>query len=420
MNRASTFAIIIAIAFVTTPAAAHAEDIAIVGGTVHTEPGKVIDGATVVIRDGTITAVGKDVAVPAGATTIDATGKVVTAGFIDASSRLGLMEVDLVGSTVEGRFGAGGDGVHAAFNAADGYNSMSVSIPIARTGGVTSAVSAPRGGSVAGTSGWFSLADGKTADLTVIERAAMYAALGEAGMGAAEGSRGQAIENLREILDDAREYGKRRRNYERNESREMAAERLDLEALQDVFGGRLPVVIRAHRSSDILAAIDIAAEYKLTLIIEGGTEAHLVAEELAKADVGVILDPTRNLPSSFDKIHVRDDVAAVLADAGVSVAISTQAAASTVRTMRQLAGVAVANGMSYDDALAALTTVPAKLFGSYKRGRVVKGAVGDVVVWSGDPFELSSRAEHVIIGGVDQSLRTRQTLLLERYRSLDD
>ena len=423
MIAARTVPMALAAALLLGASPAAAEDIAIIGGTVHTEPGKLIENATVVIRNGVITAVGTDAAVPAGATTIDATGKVVTAGFIEASSRVGLVEVDAVGGTQDGRFASGAgsaDAVHAAYRAVDGYNSTSVAIPIARAGGVTSTIAAPSGGAVSGASGWFSLADGSTADVTVVERAAMFVSLGERAAGSAEGSRGQAIEQLRELLDDAKQYAKRRANYERNQTRDMAAGRLDLEALQDVLRGRLPLVVRADRSSDILAALDIAADFKLALIIEGGVEAHLVADELAAAKVPVILDPTANLPSSFDQIHVRDDAATILAEAGVAVAISTVGSASNVRMLRQLAGIAVANGLSFDDALAAVTTVPAAMFGATDRGRIVKGAIADLVVWSGDPLELSSRAEHVIIGGVPQTTRTRQTLLLERYRRLDD
>jgi imidazolonepropionase-like amidohydrolase len=401
--------------------AAAADVIAIEGATVHTAPGTVLEDATVVIRDGTIAAVGAGVAVPKDATRIDGKGKIVTAGFVEPHTTLGLVEVGAVSSTVEGRFGGGNgdDTVHAAYRVTDGYNPASVSIPIARTGGITSAVSVPLGGRVAGTSAWLSLADAVDIDdVTVKTSAAMHTVLGERSLGTAKGSRGLAVENLRELLDDAAQYRKNKRSYERNQTRKYAAGRLDLEALVPVLAGRVPLVVSADRASDILAAVKLGKELKLRVVIAGGTEAWRVAEALAKAKVPVILDPTRNLPSSFDRVHVRDDAPKLLRDAGVQVAISTLGDAANARTLRQLCGVAVAFGMPWDDALAAVTTVPAAMFGTTDRGELKKGAAADVVVWSGDPFELSSRAEHVFIGGVEQSLETRQTRLLERYRRM--
>jgi len=151
-------------------------------------------------------------------------------------------------------------------------------------------------------------------------------------------------------------------------------------------------------------------------VIAGGTEAWKVAAELAKAKVPVILDPTSNLPGALEAPDVRDDAAAALRKAGVDVAISTLGNGSAARTIRQLAGNAVAEGLPWADALAALTTVPAKIYGISDRGTVTKGAVADVVVWTGDPLEIATRAETVIIGGVVQSLETHQTKLLKKYR----
>lgn len=401
------------------PGGAVLDDVAIVGATVHTEPGAVIEGATVVVRDGRVRAVGKNVTVPAGIRRIDGTGKVVTAGLIDASTRLGLVEVGMEASTREGMFhGDGDDVVHAAYGVLDGYNPASVTIPVARAGGVTSAVAAPHGGLISGKGAWVSLLDRATAaEALVAPELAMYASLGEAALRSASGSRGMAMERLRELLADATEYARRRAAYERNQTRRFAAERRELAALLPVVQGRMPLVVRAHRSSDIRAALRLAGELDLRVIIEGGTEAWMLASELAAAGVGVLLDPSANLPGSFERVHVRDDAALVLADAGVRVAISTVGDAANVRTLRQLAGVAVANGLSFEAALAAVTTVPAALFG-VDRGRIRPGAVADLVVWSGDPFELSTRAEQVFIAGRAQSTRSRQTLLLERYREL--
>ena len=402
-------------------ASAQGQTMAIRGGQVHTTPGTVVEDATILIRNGVVERVGKGLAIPAGVPVIDAAGKVVTAGFIESSTMLGLVEVTLEASSFEGGFpddDEGRDVVFAAYRASDGYNSVSVGIPIARAEGVTSAVATPRGGLVSGSSGWFSLRDGQTPDVTIKTPLAMYANLGEESLGTAKGSRGLALLRLRELLDDARTYSRSKASYERNQSRQFAASRLDLEALIPVVQGRLPLVVRVNRSSDILAALAMAREFGLRLIIEGGVEAWMVAGELARARVGVILDPARNLPERFEQVHVRDDAVKILADAGVTVVIATMAEAYAVATLRQLAGMAVADGLTHDQALAAVTTAPAALFG-VDRGTIAAGRAADIVVWSGDPFELSSHAEHVIIAGKEESIRTRQTLLLERYRTLN-
>jgi imidazolonepropionase-like amidohydrolase len=399
-------------------AAAPAATFALEGATVHVERGQKLEGATVVVQGGKITAVGKGVAVPAGATRIDARGKVITAGLVDAEGALGLVEVDGVAATTEGAIETPGDEIHAAYRVVDGYNPASVGIPIARSGGVTAAVAAPRGSLIAGTSAWMSLAgDASAAEAAVKAPAAMVVTLGEAALDDAGGSRGYALEQLREALDDAAQYAKRRADYEKNQTRELAASRLDLEALLPVVQGRLPLAVHVDRAADIQAVVKLATELKLAVILVGATEAWEVAGELAAAKIGVILDPTRNLPSSFDDLHVRDDAAALLARAGVRIAISTLG--GDPRTLRQRAGIAVANGLAWDDALAAITSAPAEIFGVPGRGTIAAGAAADLVVWSGDPLELSSRAERVYIGGVEQSLESHQTELLRKYRKLD-
>lgn len=404
------------------PAQAQAQVIVIEKASVYTEPGKLSADTTVVIRDGKVSAVGSNVAIPGGAKVIDGRDKIVTAGFLAAGSRLGLTEVSLESSTREGVLAGTksqdiDDVVQAAFRVADGYHATSVAIPVARAQGVTNAIAVPAGGLISGAAASFSLADGLTPNVLVRDSVAMYGNLGENAMGSARGSRALALLRLREVLDDARTYGRQKRAYERNQMRDMTVSRLDLEALQPVLQGRVPLVLRANRSSDILAGIRLGQDFGLKIIFEGVVEGWLVAKELAAAKIGVIVDPSANLPDSFDRVNARDDNPKLLADAGVQVAIARIGSTHNVGEMRQLAGIAVANGMKPEQALAALTTVPAALFG-LDRGTIKRGAVADLVVWSGDPFELSTRAEHVLIGGQEQDLKSRQHLLFERYRQL--
>jgi imidazolonepropionase-like amidohydrolase len=400
------------------PAVASAETIAIVGATVWERPGTKIENATVVVRDGVIASVGAGAA-PAGATVIDGKGKVVTAGLIEPLSLVGLVEIELEPTANDGRFDGDdhAEPIHAAYRAADAFDARTVTVPVARQGGVTSVVASPRGGLFAGQSAWFTIGDAATPAPAVKPVAGMVAALGPGVIRG--GSRGMAIERLREVLADAAAYQRNRAAYERNQSRRLAAERLDLEALAPVLRGQVPLIVHADAEPDIRAALALARELRLKLVIAGGREAWRAADALAAAKVPVILDPTLNLPDSLAAVDVRDDAATVLAAAGVEVAITTMESEATyARTLRQRAGIAVQFGLPWDKGLAAVTTVPASIYGVKDRGTVTRGAAGDVVVWSGDPLELSSRAEVVIVGGVVQSTVSHQTRLLEKYRKL--
>jgi imidazolonepropionase-like amidohydrolase len=400
---------------IAAPAAA--DTIAITDATIYQRSDKKLDGATLVIRDGKIAEVGPGVAVPAGATRIDGKGKTVTAGLIDASTQLGLIEIDLEDTGNDGRFGNQPTETHAAYRAVDAYDGRSVGIPIARTGGVTSAITGPTGGLVAGQAAWVSLADSATPLAPIRAPVAMVISLGKAAMAA--GSRGQTVERLRELFDDVDAYRRNRANFERNAQRRLIAQRLDLEALIPVLEGRELALITAAAEVDIRAALAIAAERRLRIAIIGGTEAWRVAPELAAAKVAVVVDPTANLPGDLDALDVRDDNATLLAKAGVAVGISTINGTWSVRSIRQLAGIAVAQGLPWPAGLAAVTEVPAQLLGgAAERGTLERGKIADVVVWSGDPLELSSRAEVVIVGGTVQSQATHQSKLLDRYKVL--
>jgi imidazolonepropionase-like amidohydrolase len=246
---------------------------------------------------------------------------------------------------------------------------------------------------------------------------AMQINLGQTGRNALSSSRSEVIERLRELLFDAREYGKRKGDFEQNRMRPVAASRLDLEALQDVLAGKLPVVVHAMRVSDILAALELAREYGLKLILAGGDEAWLVAKELAAAKVPVILQPTQNLPRNFDALSSRQDSAVLLRAAGVKVLLSTQDQGHQVRTLAQEAGNAVAWGLPHTEALRAITSNVAEVFG-VDGGRIAPGAVADLVLWNGDPLESSSRPLGMWLAGRQVPLTSRQQALFEKYRAL--
>lgn len=391
--------------------------VAITGGTVMVGDGTTIENATVLIEGDRITAVGADVKAPAGAHIIEARGKIVTPGLVHASNHLGLTEIELVDETNDFSL-SDPDAIHAAFRVIDAVDPASALIPVTRMEGITSAVSVPEGGLVRGQSAWLRLAGNRVELMALLAPAGMHASLGEASRGPGGSTRAGALERLREALEDSRLLRARTAAFEENRLRGVSSSRLDLLALHPVLDRKVPFVFRVHRASDIRRALAFAKDENVRIVIDGGAEAWKVAPELSTAGVPVILSPLLNLPSSFETLGARTDNAAILAAAGVTVAIVSEET-HNARTLRQEAGNAVAWGLPREKALAAITSGPAAIYGVSDRvGRLAPGLLADVVVWSGDPLELSTVPEHVLIGGVDQPLRSRQTDLLERYRTL--
>jgi imidazolonepropionase-like amidohydrolase len=392
-----------------------AQTIAITGGTVHPVSGPRVENATVLVKDGAIVAVGPNVTVPAGARVIDARGKVVTPGLFNAGTQLGLTEISAVQSNNEGRLAD--NEVAAAFNVAAGINAASQLIPVTRIEGITTALSAPQGGLISGQAVVIDLAGTTAADMLASPSAVMVANIAAKTTGG--GSRAGVLARLRRVLDDAREYQRRRADYQRAQIQPLAASAADLAALQPVLAGTLPLAIRADRRSDIEAALDLAAEYKLRLIIADGAEAWMLADRLAAAGVPVVVAPLTNIPS-YDALGARYANAALLARAGVRIAFTVAGDGShNSRLVRQEAGNAVSYGLPWDEALRAVTLTPAEIYGLGSRyGSLEAGKVANVVVWSGDPFEFTTRVEAVLIRGQEISLTSRQTELRERYRKL--
>lgn len=399
-------------------ATAQAQVIAIQGGTVHPITAPPIENGTVLIENGRITAVGTDVSIPAGARIIDASGKIVTPGLFDASTTIGLVEVGAVQGTVDTRMS--GDFVSAAFDVIDGINPNSVLIPVNRVSGVTTVLTGPRGGLLAGQAAVIDLAGESLEAMLVAPRVAMIGQYGENTVSESGGSRGAASLHLREVLDDAVFWANNETAFNRGAARSVSHSRLDLQALQPVLDGTMPLVVDVHRASDIEAVLRITQEYGIKLVVRGGTEAWMVADRLAAENIPVILKPLTNLPRGFDRLAARFDNATILHEAGVTLAISTMDA-HNVRWLTLEAGNAVRFGLPWEAALASVTLNPARILGlDAQYGSLEVGKVGNVVVWSGDPFELSTVAEVVVIRGEVIPDNSRQKDLLERYRILDE
>ncbi|MFO0760777.1 MAG: amidohydrolase family protein [Byssovorax sp.] len=390
--------------------------VAYTGAMVHVGTGEVLTDATVIVSGGKIQQVGKGLAVPAGARVVDAKGMQITPGLSDAFTSIGLVEVDLEEPTHDDHEKGAGDFLHAAFRAADGYNPASVVIGVSRGEGLCSAGVMPSGGLIAGQSAWVDL-DGATAsEALVAAPLALHVHL-DAGAGGDGFGHANALLRVREAFDDARTFSKNRASWERNQSRPFAPSRLDLEAMVPALGKKLPVVFHVNRAADILAALGLAKEFELKPIIAGGAEAWRVAPALAAAKVPVFVHPLAQ-PESFESLGAREDNAALLHAAGVTVGLSTFET-HNARKLRQEAGNAVRGGLPHETAIAAITRVPAEALGlGARQGTLAPGKVANLVVWSGDPLEIGTRVVELLIRGKKIDLASRQSALLARYRRL--
>ncbi len=407
--------------------AASAQTTAITGATVHTVgPEGTLENATIVIENGQIAEVGTGIQVPAGAEVIDASGKIITPGLFSAMGQLGLSEVGAVAGTNDAV--QRGDDFSAGFDIADAYNRRSVVIPISRIDGITRALIAPRAGrpdeqgnSSRVLSGLASVVQlGDSGDYLTRHGVAVVANFGEAGSAVAAGSRAAAIQELRAALADALDYRRNRAAYERGDWREYSVSSADLVALVSVVEGDSSMIFAANRASDIEIVIKLASEFGLSAIIIGGAEAWMLADELAAANVAVIIDGTANLPGNFDRINARLETGGILAAAGVRVAFGAGAQTHQARNITQSAGNAVANGMDWDAALEAITLAPAEMYGvAAEVGSIEPGKSADLIIWGADPLELASYPEQVFIQGEAVPMESRQTLLRDRYLQTD-
>lgn len=421
--RARYLAAAAAAALALSAAATQAQTIAITGGKVYPVSGPVIEGGTVLLRDGKIVAVGRDVSIPADAQRVDATGKVVTPGLVNAATELGLSEIGAVSTTREYGAPNNENGIAAAFMPWEGLNPTSMLLAPAREAGVTTVMVAPQGGLVSGQAAVVHLVPGSAREMILRSPVGMVATLGP-GRGQNGGSRAETIMKLREVLDDARTYRTHRADFDRAQLRPLSASRLDLEALLPVLDGKVPMIIEAEKSSDIEAAMTLAKDFGFRMILAGGAEAWMVADKLAAAKIPVLTGAMNNIPTSFATLGQRQENAGLLQKAGVQVSVIGNAGggdeeAFNVRNIRFEAGNAVAYGMDWDAALRSITLTPAETFGVADRvGSLAPGRSADVVVWSGDPLEFATEPVHVFIAGREVTQPSRQDLLEQRYKTL--
>jgi len=370
--------------------------------------------ADVLVIGDQIVEVGENLVVPNGIEVIDGAGKVMTSGLFNSNTQIGLREISAVANTVDAR--SENQRITASLKIVDAFNPRSVVIPHNRMFGLTHTLLQPSVG-LSLFSGIASVVNLSDTDSIEVRDAAMVITLGESGSSLSGGSRAATLALLREAIEDARDYAANKNSYNSGKRRDYPLSRQDLESLIPVVQGRLPLLVNVERAADIERVLIFAKRHKLSLILAGVSEGWLVADKIAEAQVPVIFDPINNLPSSYETLGARLDNAKLMDIAGVTLLFTGMGWQNTHNAylVRQSAGNAVANGLPYHKAIQAITSNPAKIFGLPGYGEIRSGAQASLVLWSGDPLEVTSNAELVMINGKPFDLSSRATRLRDRY-----
>ena len=392
------------------PSASFAESFAITNATVHTVTAQgVLENATVVVENGKVIAINPETV--NADVTIDAEGKMLTPGFIGSMNQLGLVEVSAVSRSRD----AGDKKADITFDASLAFNPRSSAIAYSRKGGITSNVVVPRGGDdmfkgqtfVADLSGEF--------DSVRVSSHNVIIDLGAKS----KGSRALSLQKLHEKLEDATKAlakAKKKGTKDKKEAKEPSREDQVINAL---LSGEKALVAYADRATDLLALLKLKAEFSLDLVLVGAADAVLVADKIAEAKVPVVMAALENLPGSFDSLHASLENAGKLSQAGVMVALTVSGDTHNLYQLRFDAGNAIANGLTPEAALASVTANVAEAF-NLDSGKIAVGKTADLVLWSADPFELSSKVSKMWISGKEYSTESRQDALRDRYNTKSD
>jgi imidazolonepropionase-like amidohydrolase len=399
---------------------ASADTIAFTGGTIAIGDGsQPIANGTVVITDGRVTAAGANVAVPPGARTIDATGKWIAPGIVAGMTALGIVDGYGMGETNDST--ARGSPFSAAIDISPAIDPSGQGIATERMGGVTRALVMPSAGNTmfAGQGAVIDL--GADVDPVTKPRAFQYVELGETAAQRGGGSRPAAHALLRAAFATARNPA-----LAAGLDKGALVTRQDAAALLPVVDGRMPLLVHAERVADIRAALQLKREFPaIKLVLVGAVEGWRIAPEIAAAHVPVIAAALTDLPEQFELLAATQSNVGRMVKAGVTVAISTVDASEGPYQsyLTQYAGNLVAltkvpgaTGLDWGQAFATITSKPAAAIGMDNEiGSLRPGRRADVVVWDGDPLELSSAPVAIYIDGVAQPMTSRQTRLRDRY-----
>ena len=419
MKRFSS-ALIAVSALISFPVAA--QTVAITGGKVVVgDGGGSIENGTVLLRNGRVVAAGSNVTIPANARRIDASGKWVTPGIFAGFSRVGLVEVGAVNQTNDTR--SSGSPFSAALDVQYAINPFASPMAVNRAAGVTRAVVSPSTSkSIFG--GFGAIVDlGQDERPITKARAFQFVELGETGHSRAGGSRSAAHIHFRALLNEARTYA---RNPAAFDSDLLKAS--DAKALLPVINGSIRLLVHVESANDILKVLELRKDFPaLKMVLVGVNEGWRVANHIAAAGIPVLASALADLPYGFEDLAATQSNIGRMKKAGVKVGIGmiNDRDAHQLRYSMQYAGNLVAlnkvpraSGLSWGEAFAAISSQPAEIMGmGAQLGSLKPGRRADVVVWTGDPLELSTQVDRVFIDGVEQSLSNRQQRLRDRYRN---
>jgi imidazolonepropionase-like amidohydrolase len=392
--------------------------IAIAGGTLHPITSPDVEKGVLLMQGGRILALGKDVQIPAGARTIDATGKHVYPGLIALGSNVGLLEIGSIAATDDQSEGGGNQ---PDVRASASINADSAHIGVTRTNGVTRCQTAPQGaGPMRGQSAIVRLSGETWEELVMLDRDMLHVQFPNSpnvSKDKKKKDKNEAVEELQRMFKDAREYG-RLRDVAAAAHGETPPFDPRLDALVPFARGEKKVALHARNAQTLLSALKFAKDLELKIVLFGATEGWMIADVLAREQVPVVIGPVLDLPSSiYDPYDASYANAAVLARAGVPYAIMANDRENT-RNLAFHAAMACAFGLPREEALRSITYYPAQILGvEADLGSLVPGKLADVIVCDGDVLEIGARVHALFVEGVQQDLSNRQTELYERYKA---
>jgi imidazolonepropionase-like amidohydrolase len=427
------------LSFLILTSSSYAWILAIKGGRIFTMSDGIIENGIILIENNRISEVGKDIGIPPGASVLDASGKTITPGLLDAYTHIGLREISLERSTVD--VDEGSYPLTPQVRAIDAFNSQSELIPVARIEGVTAVLSAPGTENIiSGQSAILDLAGETVAQMIIKEPAALHVNFGERPVSTWRqknkiDTRMGLVAKMRQKFIEAEEYvaewtkfetemeeyvanmnlpsKKRRKDLEEPEPPERD---LGLEVMAEALNGEIPVIASARRKDDILTAIRFSEEFGLRLVLLYATDAYKVAEILKKKNIPVLIGPVTTQPSRMENLGAIYENAAILQRAGVRIAIIT-GDAHDVRDLRFQAGIAAQYGLPVSAALKAITIYPAQIMEiDSELGSIEPGKIANIAIFDGDPLQPLTRVTDVIIEGRVVPMVSMQTRLYEQYK----